>query len=157
MPARGVPPDIIGEGEVSWNERTTMCKGKGRLRRTSMWLACAFESCQNEWARAWLILQNYQTPVSPKDLIWYAWVSFIPLFSGSVFRRSKKLLQSFFLILGAPGMWANISLNQLADLPSRSHVESQSFENLPIVSVLNRVLLWQLLWAWFLPDFLASR
>lgn len=25
VPARGVPPDIIGEGEVSWNERTTMC------------------------------------------------------------------------------------------------------------------------------------
>lgn len=106
------------------------------------YVAGAFESCQNEWAQAWLIFQNYQTPVSPKDLIWYAWVSFIPLFSGSVFRRSNKLLQSFSLIFGAPGKWADLSLNQLADLPSWLHVESQSFEILPIDSVLNWVLLW---------------
>lgn len=76
--------------------------------------------------------------MSPKD----AWVSFIPLISGSVFTRFKKLLQSFFLILGAPGKWANLSLNQLAGLASGLHGESQSFENLLIASVLDWVLLW---------------
>lgn len=79
------------------------------------YMACAFGSCQDKWAQAWRMFQNYQTtPCPPK--VWLGTHGFffllIPSFSGSVFQSSKEWFTEFLLMLGEPGKQAPFSLKR---------------------------------------------